>query len=135
IETHGPVQYAGTPFAAALIVKFINLWLIKTPPGYSTLLVPAMNRFHIPFMMLSGLVDTDNYYREIHFPAICQLPRNAKYVMKQGARKSVAMGLARDQWHSAATEYEKETREKAQAAMKRNLHVYKHEHWRKKSYA
>jgi len=45
IETHGPVQYAGTPFAAALIVKFINLWLVKTPPGYSTLFVAPMIGF------------------------------------------------------------------------------------------
>src|SRR5258706_4059553 len=72
VETHDPIPYQTTPFAAAVLVKFMNPWIIKTPPGYSTLLIPAINRFHIPFLVLGGLVETDTYYREIHFPAICQ---------------------------------------------------------------
>lgn len=134
IETHGPVQYAGTPFAAALIVKFINLWLIKTPPGYSTLLVQPMNRFAIPFMMLSGLVDTDYYYREIHFPAICQLPRNSKYVMKRGTPLMQAIPFPRQEWRSAAGEWDDEKRKAQEFQIASNLHLYRDEHWKKKSY-
>src|SRR5438045_9773293 len=32
IETHDPAQYRGTPFSAALLVKFINPWIVRTPP-------------------------------------------------------------------------------------------------------
>jgi hypothetical protein len=134
IETHGPVQYAGTPFAAALIVKFINLWLVKTPPGYSTLFIAPMNRFHIPFMMLSGVVDTDNYYREIHFPAICQLPHNARYEMKRGTPLMQAIPFPREEWSSVAQEWDKEQRGAVEHQIAANLHLYKDEHWQKKTY-
>lgn len=134
VHTHNPGQYKGTPFGSTVIVKFINVWIIRTPPGYSTLLVQPMNRFHLPFVMLSGVVETDNWYLEIHFPAICQLPPNSQYLMKKGTPLMQAIPFAREQWQSAATEYEKETRERAQAAMKQNLHVYKDDHWRKKTY-
>lgn len=134
VHTHDPGQYKGTPFGSTVIVKFINLWIIRTPPGYSTLLVQPMNRFHIPFMMLSGVVETDSWYLEIHFPSICQLPPNANYLMKKGTPLMQAIPFQRQQWQSAAAEYEKETREKAQAGVKQNLHVYKDEHWQKKSY-
>src|SRR3954468_24477000 len=42
VHTHNPGQYKGTPFGSAVLVKFINLWIIRTPPGYSTLLVQPM---------------------------------------------------------------------------------------------
>src|SRR6266566_4805981 len=62
IETHDPAQFRGTPFGSAVLVKFVNPWIIRTPPGYSTLILPLLNRFHIPFLILSGVVETDNYY-------------------------------------------------------------------------
>ena len=134
VHTHDAGQYKGTPFASKVIVKFINLWIIRTSPGYSTLLVPPMNRFHIPFLMLSGVVETDNWYLEIHFPAIAQLPPNAQYLMKRGTPLMQAIPFRRDQWQSQVGEYEKEAREKAQRELQGNLHVYKDEHWRKKTY-
>ena len=134
VHTHNPGQYKGTPFGSMVIVKFINVWMIRTPPGYSTLLVAPMNRFHIPFLMLSGVVETDNWYLEIHFPAICQLPPNSQYLMKKGTPLMQAIPFAREQWQSQVGEYEKEAREKAQRDMQENLHVYKDQHWRKKSY-
>jgi len=134
VETHGPLQYAGTPFASAIIVKFINLWLVKTPPGYSTLFIAPMNRFHSPFIMLSGVVDTDNYYREIHFPAISQIPRNARYEMKRGTPLMQAIPFAREEWRSVAKEWDNPQRGAVEHQIAANLHLYKDEHWRKKTY-
>jgi hypothetical protein len=51
-------------------VKFVNHWVIKTAPGWSTLIMPLMNRFEKDFTCLSGLVDTDRYVKEINFPAV-----------------------------------------------------------------
>jgi hypothetical protein len=134
VHTHDPGQYKGTPFGNRVIVKFINMWIIRTPPGYSTLLVQPMNRFHIPFVMLSGVVETDNWYLEIHFPAICQLPPNSQYVMKKGTPLMQAIPFARQQWQSSAGEREAQTRESARLAHVDNPHVYKDQHWRKKSF-
>lgn len=51
-------------------VKFINHWVIKTKPGWSTLFIPPLNHFNTHFTCLSGLVDTDRYAKEVNFPAI-----------------------------------------------------------------
>ena len=50
-------------------IKFLNHWIIKTAPGWSTLVMPLMNRFDEDFTCLSGLVDTDRYVKNINFPA------------------------------------------------------------------
>lgn len=61
----------GTP---ASPIKFVNHWVIKTAPGYSTMVIPLVNSFDKHFTCLSGLVDTDKYPKEINFPAIWHTP-------------------------------------------------------------
>lgn len=55
-------------------IKFINHWVIKTAPGWSTLFIPPINHIGSPFTCLGGLVDTDNYPKEVNFPAIWNQP-------------------------------------------------------------
>jgi hypothetical protein len=55
-------------------VKFLNHWIIKTAPGWSTLFLPPLNRFDQPFTCLSGFVDTDKYPKEVNFPAVWNVP-------------------------------------------------------------
>ena len=54
-------------------LKFINHWIIKTAPGWSTLFVPPLNNFEQPFTCLSALVDTDKYPKEVNFPAVLNI--------------------------------------------------------------
>lgn len=55
-------------------VKFINPWIVKTAPGWSTLFTPLMNNPGGHFTCLSGLVDTDTYPKEVNFPAVWHTP-------------------------------------------------------------
>lgn len=55
-------------------IKFLNRWVIKTAPGWSTLFIPPINHYNQPFTCLSALVDTDNYPKEVNFPAVWHLP-------------------------------------------------------------
>lgn len=55
-------------------VKFINHWVIKTAPGWSTLFIPPINHVDAPFTCLGGMVDTDNYPKEVNFPAVWNEP-------------------------------------------------------------
>ena len=50
-------------------LKFLNHWVIKTKPGWSSLFLPPLNNFENPFMCLSAMVDTDRYPKEVNFPA------------------------------------------------------------------
>ena len=67
-EFHSKGQLGG--FGGADAVKFINRWIIKTAPGWSTLFIPPINAFNPHFTCLGGLVDTDKYPKEVNFPAI-----------------------------------------------------------------
>ena len=63
-------------------VKFINPWIIKTAPGWSTLIIPLVNSSleNPNFTCLGGLVDTDKYAKEINFPAIWHTPNFDDYI-------------------------------------------------------
>jgi len=63
-------------------VKFINPWIIKTAPGWSTLIIPLVNSSleNPNFTCLGGLVDTDRYAKEINFPAIWHTPNFDDYI-------------------------------------------------------
>jgi hypothetical protein len=51
-------------------MKFHNPWTIRTPPGWSCLFVPPLNRPNGVFEVLSGFVDTDTYVAPVNFPFV-----------------------------------------------------------------
>ena len=75
-EFHEVEQAGGktAPGYPANPVKFINHWVIKTAPGWSTMFMPPINHFNPDFTCLGGLVDTDTYSKEVNFPAIWHTP-------------------------------------------------------------
>jgi hypothetical protein len=68
VSNHSPHQVAGHPHAPRPPCKFHNYWAIRTPPGWSCLFVPPLNRPNGVFEAVSGIVDTDTYSAHIHFP-------------------------------------------------------------------
>lgn len=59
-----PVPFGYYPTA----FKFLNPWIVKTPPGWSTLFIHPQHHEELPFRCLSGLVDTDKFPAFVHFP-------------------------------------------------------------------
>lgn len=74
VANHNASQIANTPFAEYKFghapMKLSNPWLIKTPPGWSCLFVPPLNRPSPLLHLFSGVVDTDKYYNNVNFPFI-----------------------------------------------------------------
>lgn len=58
------------PFKKNHLIKFLNYFIIKTPPGYSCLFIPPINHLETRFSTLGGIVDTDKYDRPINFPSV-----------------------------------------------------------------
>lgn len=58
------------PFKEKHLIKFINPFVIKTPPGYSCMFVPPINHVETRFITLGGVVDTDVYDRPVNFPCV-----------------------------------------------------------------
>lgn len=72
-EFHNIDQIGGkknAPGAPTNPIKFINHWVIKTAPGWSTIFIPPVNHMNELFTCLGGMVDTDRYAKEVNFPAI-----------------------------------------------------------------
>lgn len=77
VEFHSIDQVGGkgkAPGTPADPIKFINHWVIKTAPGWSTLFVSPINHMNPHFTCLGGVVDTDRYPKEVNFPAIWHTP-------------------------------------------------------------
>lgn len=68
VSNHANHQVAGNPRDPMPPCKFHNYWTIVTPPGWSCLFVPLLNRPNGIFEVVAGVVDTDTYQSEIHFP-------------------------------------------------------------------
>jgi hypothetical protein len=68
VSNHGAHQVAGHPMGKRPPCKFHNYWTIKTPPGWSCLFVPPLNRPCPVIEIISGIVDTDTYRSLINFP-------------------------------------------------------------------
>lgn len=76
-------------------LKFINPWVIKTAPGWSTFFTAPINAMNPHFTCLSGIVDTDTYPKEVNFPAIWHTP-NFDDVLPAGTPLVVAIPVKRD---------------------------------------
>lgn len=69
VEFHSLEQVGNHPaFGLGNPIKFINPWVIKTAPGWSTLFIPPINSMEDRFICLGGLVDTDTYVKQVNFP-------------------------------------------------------------------
>jgi Family of unknown function (DUF6065) len=79
IEQVGP----DFPFPKKHIVKFLNHFVIKTPPGYSCMFTAPINHLETRFITLGAIVETDLYNNEIHFPT-CWLATNYDDILKAG---------------------------------------------------
>jgi hypothetical protein len=124
----------GTPLSQMLILKFVNGWIVKTPPGYSTLFLPLLNQFTVPFQILAGLVETDSYYAEVHFPALCLMKPDSEYLMEKGTPLVQAIPFKRESWRSEFAPSDPARREQSTASLAANAHVYRDENWVKKDF-
>lgn len=83
VSDHAAHQVSGNPRDPMPPCKFHNYWTICTPPGWSCLFVPPLNRPNGIFEVVSGVVDTDTYQSEIHFPFFAT-GQDGLYVLEKG---------------------------------------------------
>ncbi|MFK0387112.1 DUF6065 family protein [Agrobacterium sp. NPDC090273] len=83
VSNHANHQVAGNPREPMPPCKFHNYWTIVTPPGWSCLFLPPLNRPNGVFEIVSGVVDTDSYQSEIHFPFFA-IGEDGLHVLERG---------------------------------------------------
>jgi hypothetical protein len=141
IDIHPIKQLEGSPFIDKNknlpFYKIINPWKIKTPKGYSCLFVPPLNNTDDRFSIISGIVDTDIFPKEINFPIVIN---GDKYpvletLIKKGTPYVQIIPFKRDNWKMIVkSEKQKEIQRYKFFYSLRLFNTYKDINWNKKSW-
>jgi len=134
-STHFPKQFEGSPFAGNSVVKFDNPWIMVTPPGYVCLITAPVNRYEIPFLPLTGIVETDAYYKEVKLPMICLMQPGETFHVRRGDPLIQVIPIRREEWTSKTVVMDHARRAEQQARFDANPHTYKDEFWKKMVFA
>ena len=118
------------------VFKFINHWNIKTPPGYSCIFTQPFNR-NLPFQIIDGIVDTDSYNFQTHFPFYWTQDSSKTHVLKKGDPMILLIPFKRDDWKMKVALNKESYIDESKRKLKFFnvlLDNYKKFAWRKKSY-
>jgi hypothetical protein len=136
VTTHSEEQWDGMPVPdqyIPFVFKWHNQLSIKTPKNYSALFMHPSNRFDLPFRTISGIVDTDNYDLQIHFPFFIHKDFNG--IIESGTPIVQIIPIKRESWSRNHKKYVEDRKhinfEKFVSTIKRS---YKNNHWIKKEY-
>jgi Family of unknown function (DUF6065) len=127
VSNHHAYQVAGNPMEPRPPCKMHNYWTIETPPGWSCLFVPPLNRAGGVFEVLSGVVDTDTYQSLIHFPFIATAP-DGIYTIAKGTPVVQVIPFRRDTT-ALETDIRAETAGEAELRTKILRHTQASEGW------
>lgn len=114
IETHPQHQVPGSPMSGYTILKFMSPWIIETPPDYSLLFLPPINRLEIPIVPLVGLVDSDTYQNNVNIPFIHTMlePNEEVHTIPKGTPICQVVPIKREEWKAGYTLLEQEQLDK-----------------------
>jgi hypothetical protein len=108
-------------------------WASMTPPGYSALFCHPLNRYDLPFITTSGIVDTDKYHPGGEIPFF--LKEDFTGVIPAGTPIVQIIPLKRDAWSSKNAKLDKQLISRLRYAVSRVLiGGYSKMFWVKKQY-
>lgn len=113
VTSHNISQLEGYPHSNVHTLglpKFINPWVVKTPPGYSCLFLTPMHR-GVPFTIMSGIVDTDTFDHPVNFPFTMN-EKGFEGVLKAGTPMAQVIPFKRDEFVSEVYPFDSEYKEK-----------------------
>jgi hypothetical protein len=137
IDRHGEWQIEGMPIPQGFDTKpfkWINSMTIRTPKGYSCLFVQPLNRPELPFHILAGIVDTDQFDLPINFPFL--LRKDFTGVIPAGTPIAQVIPIKRESWKFSFTNAKDylASRKAAVRLSKNLMGSYSKYYWNKKEY-
>lgn len=86
------------------VFKFNNAWSIKTPPGYSCLILDPIGTDGSPFKAIPAVIDTDKSYTQIIPPIL--LKENFNGIIEKGTPIVQIIPFKRTDWKSSFNTYD-----------------------------
>lgn len=115
------------------LLKWTNFWKIKTPKGWSVMFVQPMHRDDLPFQILPGIVDTDEFVLSVQFPFL--LKKDFEGTLPKGTPIAQVIPFKRENWKA---EYGSQTSLETQKFLDNHSSIfenrYKKTSWKKKNY-
>lgn len=103
-EMHGDTSMVETPIGYhKQVFKFMNLWSIITPPGYSCLITPPAGFRQTGLQAIPAVVDTDRSTLEILFPFWVQVDFNG--IIEKGTPLVQVTPFKRSEWKAEYSHY------------------------------
>jgi hypothetical protein len=135
IDSHPAEQYQGMQippeYISEIAFKWQNFWTAKTPKGYSLFFTHPVNRLDLPFLTLSGFVDSDSYERVVNFPFF--LKKDFQGIIPIGTPIAQFFPVKREKWVSQVKKFD----EKKNIKTFQNTFIdyYKKNFWVRKDYS
>jgi hypothetical protein len=105
IETHPVIQYSEYTVPEGYnktAFKFIQPWVVETPPGYSCLFIQPALRDDLPFQVIPAIVDTDKHPIKVNFPFF--LKENFEGMLEMGTPIMQIIPFKREDWNHEIVE-------------------------------
>lgn len=138
IGQHNEDQAPGMPSpiaASPSILKWKPGWKIITPAGYSCLFMHPANRFDLPFVTMSGVVDTDIYQLGVDFPFKLINQELDLLIIEKGTPICQVVPFRRENWIGSRGEFDQiRTKKQAFKLKSKIVRSYQTQFWKKKSY-
>jgi len=83
-------------------IKFMNSWIVTTPPGYSSLFIQPLSIGNSKFVLFPGIVDTDKFDDPVNFPGYVTSKEN--FMVDCGEPLMVVIPFKRDNWKMEVSE-------------------------------
>ena len=96
-----PVSHSNTPTD---FFKIKNDWIIRTPPGYSCLILQPFYFFEKRYKLMSAIVDTDKYDTPIVFTGYPTTLPEIEITIKPGDPLVQIIPFKRDEWQMKISE-------------------------------
>jgi hypothetical protein len=136
ITEHSAEQWDGVPVPSGyspFVYKWHNQHGLKTEKDYSLLFTSPINRFDLPFLTLTGIVDTDLFNTAVHFPFF--IKEDFVGIIEKGTPIAQIIPIKREPWEITALKYDpKDSYIKKEIFLSTIKRSYKTNFWHKKEY-
>lgn len=123
-----PIPFGYNPNSFRWIVN----WKIITPPGYSLLITHPHHRYDLPFITMSGIVDTDKHPNSLFLPFF--IKDDFEGMIEQDTPIAQIIPIKRDSWISKKQNFESKDQYKEEMIRRAFSNGYKKFFWSKKEY-
>lgn len=134
VDLHPPEQIGDQhPCHPVGPLKLISPWIIETPPGYSVLISPPWNRPELVTEALTGVVQSDKYFKPINFPFYLR-GNSSTHELKRGTPVVQVVPFLRgsmisDYKVATASSVEQLAQKELESAMEEMPSVYRKKMW------